>query len=162
MTQTVKNLRKMREIQVWFLGQEDPLEKEMAIHSSILAWRIPWTEDPGELQSMGSQRVKDKRLTLIFTLYWHWYYPNSSLTSSAITLSPRDPCTLTLTPRYCSLLTPPPHSSTAPIWAIRSELIRRKQRKEIRDWQLDFIYLKYSQRQDRGIFNSWLKEEVPQ
>ena len=42
---------------VQFLGQEDPLEKGMLIHSSILAWRIPWTEDPGGLQSMGSQRV---------------------------------------------------------------------------------------------------------
>ena len=40
------------------LGSEDPLEKEMATHSSILAWRIPWTEEPGRLQSMGSQRVR--------------------------------------------------------------------------------------------------------
>ena len=47
----------MQEIQVWSLGQEDPLEKEMAIHFSILAWEIPWTEEPGELQTMGSQRV---------------------------------------------------------------------------------------------------------
>ena len=42
---------------VWSLGQEDPLEEEMATHSSILAWRIPWTEEPDGLQSMGSQRV---------------------------------------------------------------------------------------------------------
>ena len=47
----------MQEIQVQSLGQEDTLEKEMAIHSSILAWEIPWTEEPGGLQSMGSQRV---------------------------------------------------------------------------------------------------------
>ena len=47
----------MRETWVRSLGQEDPLEKEMATHSSILAWRIPWTEEPGGLQSMGSQRV---------------------------------------------------------------------------------------------------------
>ena len=45
----------MQETRVRFLGQEDPLEKEMAIHSSILGWRIPWTEEPGGLQSMGSQ-----------------------------------------------------------------------------------------------------------
>ena len=45
-------------MRVQSLGQEDPLEKEMTIHSSILAWRIPWTEEPGELQSMGSQRVR--------------------------------------------------------------------------------------------------------
>ena len=47
----------MQETQVQSLGWEDPLEKEMATHSSILAWRIPWTEEPGRLQSMGSQRV---------------------------------------------------------------------------------------------------------
>ena len=45
----------MQETQVQFLGQENPLEKEMAIHSSILAWKIPWTEEPGGLQSMGLQ-----------------------------------------------------------------------------------------------------------
>ena len=47
----------MQETQVQFLGQEDPLEKEMATHSSILAWRIPWTEEPGRLQFTGLQRV---------------------------------------------------------------------------------------------------------
>ena len=55
--QTVKRLPTMRETCVRSLGQEDPLEKEMATHSSILAWKIPWTEDSGRLQSMGSQRV---------------------------------------------------------------------------------------------------------
>ena len=55
--QTVKNLPAMQEIQVWSLGQEDPLLKGMANHSSILAWRIPWTKEPGGLQSMESQRV---------------------------------------------------------------------------------------------------------
>ena len=55
--QTVKHLPAVRETQVRFLGQEDPLEKEMATHSSILAWRIPWTEEPGRLKSMGLQRV---------------------------------------------------------------------------------------------------------
>ena len=55
--QTVKYLPAMQEPQVRSLGQEDPLEKGMANHSSILAWRIPWTEEPGGLQSMGSQRV---------------------------------------------------------------------------------------------------------
>ena len=55
--QMVKNLPAMQETGVQSLGQEDPLEKEIATHSSILAWRIPWTEEPGGLQSMGSQRV---------------------------------------------------------------------------------------------------------
>ena len=53
----VKSLPAVQETQVPSLGQEDPLEKGMATHSSILAWRIPWTEEPGGLQSMGSQRV---------------------------------------------------------------------------------------------------------
>ena len=53
--QWVKNLPAMQEKQVRFLGQEDPLEEGMATHSSILAWRIPWTEEPGRLQSMGLQ-----------------------------------------------------------------------------------------------------------
>ena len=57
MAQTVKNLLAMQETWVLSLGWEDPLEKEMATHSSILAWRIPWTEEPGGLQSMGLQRV---------------------------------------------------------------------------------------------------------
>ena len=54
----VKNLPVMQEMQVQSLGWEDPLEKGMAIHFSILAWRIPWTEEPGELQSMESPRVR--------------------------------------------------------------------------------------------------------
>ena len=57
MAQTVKNLPVVQEIQVQPLGQEDPLEKEMATHAIILAWRIPWTEEPGRLRSTGSQRV---------------------------------------------------------------------------------------------------------
>ena len=55
MAQSVKNLPAMQETQVQSLGQEDPLEKEIATHSNILAWRIPWTEKPGGLQSMGLQ-----------------------------------------------------------------------------------------------------------
>ena len=58
MTQMVKNLPAMQETWVQSLGQEDPLEKVIATHSGILAWRIPWTEEPGKLQSMGSQRVR--------------------------------------------------------------------------------------------------------
>ena len=58
MAQTVKNLPAVQETQVQSLGWEDPLEKGMATHSSILAWRIPWTEEPGRLQSMESQRVR--------------------------------------------------------------------------------------------------------
>ena len=56
--QMVKHLPTMWETWVRFLGREDPLEKEMAIHSSTLAWKIPWMEEPGRLQSVGSQRVR--------------------------------------------------------------------------------------------------------
>ena len=56
--QMVKSLPAVQETWVQSLGREDPLEKEMATHSRILAWRIPWTEEPGGLQSMGSQRVR--------------------------------------------------------------------------------------------------------
>ena len=58
MAQTVKRLPTMQETHVRSLGREDPLEKEMATHSSILAWRNPWMEEPGGLQSMGPRRVR--------------------------------------------------------------------------------------------------------
>ena len=67
-TQMVKNLPAMQETQVRSLGREDSLEKGTATHSSILAWRIPWTEEPGGLQSMGSQRIGHNWATNIFTL----------------------------------------------------------------------------------------------
>ena len=57
MVQRVKHLSAMQETQVQSLGREDPLEKEMTTHSSTIAWKIPWTEEPGRLQSMGMQRV---------------------------------------------------------------------------------------------------------
>ena len=63
MAQTVKNLPAIQETQVQYLGWEDPLEKGMATHSSILAWRILWREEPGGLQSMGLQRVRHDLVT---------------------------------------------------------------------------------------------------
>ena len=68
--QTVKRLSTMRETGVQSLGWEDPLEKEMAIHSSTLAWKIPWTEEPGRLQFMGSQRVGHDWATSLSLSYW--------------------------------------------------------------------------------------------
>ena len=65
--QRLKCLPAMWESWVWPLGREDPLEKEMATHSSILAWRIPWAEEPGGLQSMGLQRVGHDWATSLFT-----------------------------------------------------------------------------------------------
>ena len=66
--QTVKHLSAMLETQIWSLGREDPMEKEMATHSSTLAWKIPWTEEPGRLQSMGSQRVGHDWATWLYLL----------------------------------------------------------------------------------------------
>ena len=66
MAQEVKNppaMQESQELQVWSLGQKDPLEEEMATHSSILAWKIPQIEEPGRLQSMGSQRVRHDLVT---------------------------------------------------------------------------------------------------
>ena len=70
--QLVKTLPAVQETQVRFLGWEDPLEKEMATHSSNLAWRIPWTEEHGRLQSMGSQRVGHD----IFTFFHRMQHPD--------------------------------------------------------------------------------------
>ena len=64
--QTVKNPPAMQETQVWSLSQEDPLEEEMATHSSIPAWTIPWAEESGGLQSMGLRRVRHDWVTNIF------------------------------------------------------------------------------------------------
>ena len=67
--QSLKSLTAMQETWVQSLGWGDPLEKEMATHSSILAWRIPWTEEPGRLQSMGSQE-SDTTERLTHTQWW--------------------------------------------------------------------------------------------
>ena len=68
--QMIKNLPARQETYVLSLGWEDPLEKGMATHSSILDWRIPWTEEPGRLQSMGSPRVRHD-FTFTFTFHFH-------------------------------------------------------------------------------------------
>ena len=75
--QRLKHLPGMWETRVWSLGREDPLEKEMATHSSILAWRIPWREEPGRLQSMGSQRVRHDWETSLHFTSPHRYLYNS-------------------------------------------------------------------------------------
>ena len=64
----VKNLPAMQETRVWSLGREDPLEKGMATYSRILAWRIPWTEESGRLQSIGLQRVRHNCMTFTYLL----------------------------------------------------------------------------------------------
>ena len=79
--QRVKNLPAMWETLVWSLSREDLLEKGMATHSSILAWRIPWTEEPGGLQSMGSQSVTHNWVTNAFTFHFHWKIMGKSFVS---------------------------------------------------------------------------------
>ena len=79
----VKNPPAMQEMQVQSLGQEDPLEEEMATHSSILAWRIPWTEEPGGLQSMGSQRVEND----LVSKHTCWYTEIQLVSHTAVTTS---------------------------------------------------------------------------
>ena len=70
MAQTVKRLLTMQETWVQSLGREALLEKEMAAHSSTFAWKISWTEEPGRLQSMGSQRVRHDRMTSLHSLHY--------------------------------------------------------------------------------------------
>ena len=75
----LKNLPAKQERQVQSLGGEDPLEKAMANLSSILAWRIPWTEEPGELQSMGLQRIGMTEQTLLLLLVLYELIPTTVL-----------------------------------------------------------------------------------
>ena len=90
MAQRVKHLPAMQETQVLSLGQEDPLEKEMATHSSILAWRIPWTEEPGGLQSTGSQRVRhDWATSLSLSPFIQQTFPECLLCAKSV-LAPWD------------------------------------------------------------------------
>ena len=96
MAQRVKHLPAMWETRVWSLCWEDPLKKETATHSSILAWRIPWTEQPGRLQSMGLQRVGHDWATslnfspnyyLVIVPEFYYYFKNSSSKWNQGTLS---------------------------------------------------------------------------
>ena len=84
-TQMVKHLPTMRETRVRSLGWEDPLEKEMATHSSTIAWKFPWTEEPGRLQSMGSQRVgHDLAHFQVKYIYIHPFATMTSLQASIV------------------------------------------------------------------------------
>ena len=77
MAQTVKNLPAIQETQVQSLGWKDPLEKEMATHSSILAWRIPWTQEPGRLQSVEVSKESDTTEQLTLSLFSYTTYMNN-------------------------------------------------------------------------------------
>ena len=78
MAQWVKRLPTMRETRVRSLGREDPLEKKMAIYSGTIAWKIPWTEEPGRLQSMGSQRVDTAERLHSLTLQFQQHFVSVS------------------------------------------------------------------------------------
>ena len=139
----------MWEIWVQSLGQEDPLEKGMANHSSIFAWRIPWTEEPGGLQSMGSQRVRHNWATSIFFQFLFFKPPSSKQpkpnhagfcpastllpplhgsTSGNIWLfSPFPPLRLPLNPLQTAFQSQP-YIETAPAKLISHLLIRKAER----------------------------------
>ena len=82
--QTVKNLPAVQETLVQSLGWEDPLEEGRTTHSSILAWKIPWTEEPGGLQSMGSQRVRQDWSDLALMQWTTYLFPKWEKTESAL------------------------------------------------------------------------------
>ena len=86
--QTVKNLPAMWEICIWSLGWEDPLQEGLATHSSVLAWRIPWTEEPGGLQSMGLQRVGHNWATKHMPPFRQYYLKTSCFYSKGIVWGP--------------------------------------------------------------------------
>ena len=111
--QMVKHLPAMRETQVWSLGKEDPLEKEMATHSSTLAWKIPWMEEPGRLQSMGSRRVRhDWATSLSLSHYDGGNEDNGDFLQKV-------PCMhcYTQCPQPCSR-PPPTHATTRDSWIL--------------------------------------------
>ena len=89
--QMAKNLPAMQETQLWSLGGEDPLEKRMATHSSILAWEIPWLEESGGLQSIGSQRVRRNWVTNTFTWKAGKLDLNKSSQDSVLTINAQTP-----------------------------------------------------------------------
>ena len=87
--QTVEHLPPMWEALVRSLGQKDPLEKEMAAHSSTLAWKIPWAEEPGRLQSVGSQTVRHDWATSLHFFIVHTPYPSAEHPVCKMTLYPQ-------------------------------------------------------------------------
>ena len=92
MAQTVKHLPATWENQVWLLGREDPLEKETATHSSTPTWKIPWMEEPGRLQSMGSQRVGHDRVTSLSLFSAHMRDHLTLTSMTIIKKSPNNKC----------------------------------------------------------------------
>ena len=129
--QTVKNLHEMQEIQVWSLGQENPLEEGMATHSSFLAWRIPWTEEPGGLQSMESQRVGHNWETFTHSLSILW---NNYIFSLLILFNE---------PNYCSHAQ---HLQVSTLLDLNPVLLN----------QLFLIFLSWNQYMSNLCFNCWL------
>ena len=105
MAQTVKRLSAMWETWVWSLGQEDPLEKEMAIHSSTIAWKIPWTEEPGRLQSMRLQRVGYDWAT---SLHFMLFFMKRKLLSAAAAAKSLQPCPTMQPQRWTAAHQAPP------------------------------------------------------
>ena len=114
----VKNLPAMQETWLWSLGREDPLQKGLATHSSILAWRIPWTEEPGGLLSVGSQRIGRDWVTHTHTrtcTYTHTHTPTvlkflQTRCPDELVLLGSEPCVILTLAREMSWVPSPPPS----------------------------------------------------
>ena len=102
LAQRLKHLPPMQETRVWSLGREDPLEKEMVTHSCILAWRIPWMEKPGSLQSTGSQRVRHNWATSLYTSFF-WTQPYVYMCPFSPKLLSHPTCHITLNRVPCAI-----------------------------------------------------------
>ena len=112
MAQAVKRLPAMQETWVWSLGWEDPLEKEIATHSSTLVWKIPWTEEPGKLQTMRSQRVGHDWATWLYGIW----FGNIHKIKMHISLDPKIP----LLEIYSTYIFPQIHSNiSVEIYSVR-------------------------------------------
>ena len=123
----VKNLLTVQETRIWSLGWEDPLEKGMATHSSILAWRIPWTEEPGRLQAMGLQKVGHNCMAdMLNPLSWGWSHVHAGCPAASLASSSKMPVETTLQswqPKLSAYTaTPPPVESHWPSVWIRIQL----------------------------------------
>ena len=136
--QMVKNLPEMQETLVWSLSQEDPLEKGVVTHSSILAWRIPWTEEPGGLQSMGLQRVRHDWVanTYTFTVYFRMFSSIPGLYLLDANSNPSLVIITTNVPRQCQMS---PEGQNHPLVANCWVKWKRKRTLEFRVMKKDLL-----------------------
>ena len=150
-------MQEMQETLIWSLGWEDPLEEEMATHSSILTWRIPWTEEPGRLQSMGLQsRTRLKWLSTTHTWTWRCKGHQDQLDRGMSVWVRAEPC-LTL----CNHMDySPPGSSVHGIYSVISLLsITKRKRKHVvkrTDAHRSFTVMAPNRKQSKRPIDEWM------